>query len=538
MFLPNTALISRPDLARYPDLLHCRQPLDTGESFRTALLNLHVSHSISGWRPFKPAPPGFLLPVFANLYPFRFTVLALLIVGLSACDSDIKTDTPDNSESQQPDNNGEPQPATGPASQGADNGAFSLQASASTISLVEGADTASVTINIDRSSGHNLPITLAAEGASDSAESGLAWQFDADIVANGESSSTMTLQQRIGSRPIQPQQRVLNVVATDGQNPAISTELILSITPTPRPDIYLLAGQSNMVGFSLPGSRQADPGEADAPEGRILQLNPTGNDPTHFSSAADFSDSDSLAVSDPRYVPALDPLHDGFDVNLAGKANDFIGPALSFAKRALQDTTTDIYLVPAAWADTGFCKRDTNIISGVGWSASSPDDPALSGTLLHDRAIARTNIVIDETGGILRGILWHQGEAEADNMDCANAYEDNMRELVASFRTNIIEDARGSVARGEHSDVPFVVATMSMGSDERGSQLPFDEVKLTVDNVHRNIANVAPFASFVNADDLIPPDYPCGEGSCIHFGAAAYREIGVRYYDQLIGVLN
>ena len=113
-----------------------------------------------------------------------------------------------------------------------------------------------------------------------------------------------------------------------------------------------------------------------------------------------------------------------------------------------------------------------------------------------------------------------------------------MQELISSLRTNIIEDARGSVARGEHADVPFVVATMSKGSDERGSQLPFDDIKLIVDGVHRNIANFVPFAGFVNADDLIPPDYPCGEGSCIHFGAAAYREIGVRYYDQLIGVLN
>ena len=423
-------------------------------------------------------------------------------------------------------------------SQETDNGAFSLQISAGTLAMVEGGDVASVTVNIDRKNGHNLPITLAVESISDSADANLAREFDSDIVPAGESASTLTLQLRIGPRPIKPQQRVLSVVAADGQNPAIASELTLSITPTSRPDIYLLAGQSNMVGFSLPGSRQANPGEADAPENRILQLNPTGNDTTHFSSAADFTDPTTLAVSEPRFVPALDPLHDGFDVNIPGKANDFIGPALSFAKRALQDTTSDIYLVPAAWADTGFCKRNTNIVEGIGWSASTPASLSLSGTLLHDRAIARTNIVINETGGVLRGILWHQGEAEVDNIECATAYESNMQELVASLRTNIIEDARGSAVRGEQSDVPFVVATMSMGGDERGSQLPFDDVKLIVDGVHRNIAGLVPLASFVNADDLVPPDYPCGEGSCIHFGAAAYREIGVRYYDQLIGLLN
>lgn len=474
--------------------------------------------------------------MFAPSYlrPLCVTAVVFLTLGLSACSSDVKTDTEDSSDTQL-------QPATSPAPDGAipaENDAFSLQANAGTIDLVEGGDVASITITIARRNGHDLPITLAAEGPPDSVGANLAGEFDSDTVAAGESGSTLTLRLRIGSRPIQPQQGILRIIATDGHNPAIATEVTLSITPTPRPDIYLLAGQSNMVGFSLPGSRQSDPGEPDAPESRILQLNPTGNDLTHFSSASDFTDPTNLAVSDPRFVYALDPLHDGFDVNISGKANDFIGPALSFAKRALQETTSDIYLVPAAWADTGFCKRDTNIVAGIGWSASAPDNLSLSGTLLHDRAIARTNIAINETGGILRGILWHQGEAESDDIECASAYETNMQELVTSFRTNINEDARGSVGRGEHSDVPFIVATMSMGSDERGNQLPFDDVKLIVDGVHRNIGSLVPFAGFVNADDLVPPDYPCGEGSCVHFGAAAYREIGVRYYDQLIGVLN
>jgi len=47
------------------------------------------------------------------------------------------------------------------------------------------------------------------------------------------------------------------------------------------------------------------------------------------------------------------------------------------------------------------------------------------------------------------------------------------------------------------------------------------------------IANRVPFAAFVNNDDLVPPAYPCGNGSCVHFGAAAYREMGRRYAEQL-----
>jgi hypothetical protein len=300
----------------------------------------------------------------------------------------------------------------------------------------------------------------------------------------------------------------------------------------------LLAGQSNMIGFSESGAKQGDEGEADAPVDRILQLNVTGNDLENFETAADFTDSTHIAAPDPRYVPAVDPLHDGYDTTIFGKAGTFIGPGLSFAKRALQDTTATIYLVPAAWSDTGFCKRDTNRVAGIGWNATAKTNQALSGTLLYDRAVTRTNLVIDETGGILRGILWHQGEADADDANCAAVYEENMVELVASLRSSITEDARGPAARGADADVPFILGSMSKGADSRGALVPFTEIKQFVDGVHRTIDSLVPHSAMVNNDDLVPPDYPCGEGSCIHFGAAAYREMGARYYDQLLGLVG
>ncbi len=352
-----------------------------------------------------------------------------------------------------------------------------------------------------------------------------------------ESTSDLSLQLAIDALPIQPQTRTWVVTASVDGTAVLSTELVISIEPTTRPDLYLLVGQSNMVGFSENDSKQSGPGGADAPDDRIKQLNVTGNDAENFVSAADFTDPSSQFNAGMPVSPAIDPLHDGFDTSVDGKSGQRIGPGLSFAKRALADTTADIYLVPAAWSDTGFCKRDTNRLPGIGWNATAKNNTALAGTLLYERAVLRANIALSQTNGVLRAILWHQGEADSDDAACAQSYADNLTELATALRTNIDQDARGAVARGPDAELPFIVGTMSMGKDADSDQTPFTNIKQLVDDAHRNIANLIPLADFVNNDDLVPPAYPCGEGSCVHFGAAAQREMGSRYYDRLIGLL-
>ena len=47
-----------------------------------------------------------------------------------------------------------------------------------------------------------------------------------------------------------------------------------------------------------------------------------------------------------------------------------------------------------------------------------------------------------------------------------------------------------------------------------------------------------PHADWVNNDDLVPPAYPCGRSSCVHFGAAAMREQGRRFDEALRRILD
>ena len=77
-------------------------------------------------------------------------------------------------------------------------------------------------------------------------------------------------------------------------------------------------------------------------------------------------------------------------------------------------------------------------------------------------------MTLRETGGVLRGILWHQGGADSNDGACATRYAENLAQLVRRLRSEARVDARGPSARGGDAPVPFVVATQSRGDDERG----------------------------------------------------------------------
>ncbi|MGQ7844554.1 sialate O-acetylesterase [Granulosicoccus sp. 3-233] len=473
--------------------------------------------------------------LFRARHLVRVLTVAGLLTVLAACDSDLRTDIDNGNDTPVDLGNLPLSGANGSAS----NEQLSLQVgNGAGITLQEGASNPiRVPISIERKSGAPASIQLSAVIQEADKRKYTALTFSDATLGASETSSTLSLQLAIAARPIQPQSRTLIVTASDGATPLLSTAIDISVSPTELPDVYLLVGQSNMVGFSEDNSKRAAAGEPDAPDDRILQLNVTGNDRSHYATAADFTDPASNHVTGMPLTPALDPLHDGFDTTLGGKSGQRIGPGLSFAKLALNDTSADIYLVPAAWADTGFCKRDSNPLPGLGWNATPKNNSALSGTLLYDRAVQRANIALTETGGVLRGILWHQGEADSDDLACAQAYADNLSELASALRTNIQPDARGTTARGASADVPFIVGTLSRGSDVRGDLLPFGEAKQLVDDTLRDVASLIPLSDVVINDDLVPPGYACGEGSCIHFGALAYREMGRRYYQAITGLL-
>ena len=129
-----------------------------------------------------------------------------------------------------------------------------------------------------------------------------------------------------------------------------------------------------------------------------------------------------------------------------------------------------------------------------------------------------------------------RGGGDSNNPDCARTYADNLLKLSSRIRREARTDARGSSARGANAAIPFMVATQSKGDDERGRFSVFNPSKKVVDAAHRSVRDYIRYSGFVNNDDLVPPQYPCGQVSCVHFGADALREQGRRYYTVIKGI--
>ena len=350
--------------------------------------------------------------------------------------------------------------------------------------------------------------------------------FDSATLPPGNGRVTLNLQLPVGMAPRLPEERLLRVRADDGRRTA-ETSLLVEIRPTEAPDVYLLIGQSNMEGHSEPGSKRAGRGEPDEPHPRVRQLHVEPNNTAAFPTSGDFLD-ETANVASPLFITAEDPLHDRSWYGQP-KSGTRIGPGLSFGKAALARTARAVYLVPAAWGATGFC---TSATSDIAWNAEPYRENGLGGTLLLDRALARLNMTLRETGGVLRGILWHQGGADSNDPRCTASYADNLVRMVRRLRREARPDARGPAARGDRAPIPFVLATQSRGRDGRGNYR-FGGGRQAIDGVHRTVASLLPWADFVNNDDLVPPGYPCGARSCVHFGAAALREQGRRFHAAL-----
>lgn len=424
--------------------------------------------------------------------------------------------------------------------------AFRLRGNNNGFNLTEG-ESITIPVSIDRINGHQETVTLEIDQQQDGL---LVSTLDRNSLDPGQTQATLRASFLHGRQRAAEQQRAVTINATDGQTSS-QVVVLLNIRPTSLPDIYLLVGQSNMVGLSENNARDIDPGGLDEPNPLIEQLNVTANDYTNFDSVEKFRSIDAQ-VAFPDFIVAEDPLHTSKDPSLEPKTGKRVGMGLTFAKRALiNDGSHRIVLVPAAWSSSGFC--DTGEILALfgeapeyieegelGWNPFEQTNPVFGGTTLFDRAVLRANIAIQRKNGILRGILWHQGESDGDNPACAADYAENFAMLASELRTRIIPDARGEAARGATSDVPFIAGTMSRGSDVRGNFSVLSESKQIVDNAHRNIGaqGLIPHYGVANLDDITPPNFRCGESSCVHFGAAAYREIGNRYFQTLQSVLS
>ena len=209
--------------------------------------------------------------------------------------------------------------------------------------------------------------------------------------------------------------------------------------------IYLLMGQSNMAGRGPITDSLRDEGND-----RVFMLNARG-----------------------EWVPARHPLH--FDKpQVAG-----VGPGLSFGiQMAESNPTVRIGLVPCAVGGTSISR----------WQPGAYDDATK--THPYDDAVQR--IENAKQCGIVKGMLWHQGESDS-NPNAAAAYLPKLVELIGRIRQltgqpNLpvvagelgrYKDVYGPINAELHklpATVPHTALTTSEGLIDKGDLTHFDGV--------------------------------------------------------------
>jgi hypothetical protein len=211
-------------------------------------------------------------------------------------------------------------------------------------------------------------------------------------------------------------------------------------------DLYLLVGQSNMTGRGKIEAidRQTNP--------RVWSLDSAG-----------------------QWVPARDPLH--YDFKTRG-----VGPGLAFGKAMAQtNPQANIGLIPAAVGGTL-----------VEWWL-----PGAKRHLFED-AVERARRA--QTRGVLRGILWQQGESDTSR-DRPAHYRQRLLTVLRAFRHELGDD-----------NVPIVIGGL-------GNFLKASSSK-KVNAALQTVAGEIPCAAFV------PASTKGHIGDRLHFNSAAARENG------------
>lgn len=214
--------------------------------------------------------------------------------------------------------------------------------------------------------------------------------------------------------------------------------------------IYLLAGQSNMAGRGVLDSisKQTHP--------QIFMLDKSN-----------------------QWVLATDPVH--FDKpDIAG-----VGPAIAFAQEMVKNNPNiKIGLVPCAWG-------------GSSISVWNPDSAYLTGHP-YDDAVKRTFIAVQS--GILKGILWHQGESD-NNTQAAALYMNRFKTLLEKFR-----------AAFHNITLPCVVGEIGRFNKN-----------IVINKVLNRVPYVISNTAIVSSEGLKD------KGDSLHFDTPSARELGYRY---------
>jgi hypothetical protein len=224
-------------------------------------------------------------------------------------------------------------------------------------------------------------------------------------------------------------------------------------------DIYLLIGQSNMAGRA-----PFDDQFTDTLKGVFL-----------------FTDS-----LDCKWEKAANPFNKYSSIR-KDISKQKMGPGYSFAREMAKNNT------------------DKNIGLVVNAKGGTKIELWLPGTHFYKEAVRRTKEAMQY--GTLKGIVWHQGEANASKY---MAYTPKIKELIDSLRVDF-----------NRPDLPFVVGQLSKDKKHR---IPFNKMLLDLPGKIENVG-VATSENTTTIDST-------------HFDARSQELLGERYATEMLKLIK
>src|SRR5262249_12105834 len=113
--------------------------------------------------------------------------------------------------------------------------------------------------------------------------------------------------------------------------------------------------------------------------------------------------------------------------------------------------------------------------------------------------------------GVLKGILWHQGESDC-TPELALSYEAKLHDLITRLRREL-----------DTASVPFITGQMGQFAEN-----PWNDSAKMVDHAHQALPEKVNRTAFVSSAGLQH------KGDKIHFDSPSYREFGRRYAEAFL----
>jgi hypothetical protein len=193
-----------------------------------------------------------------------------------------------------------------------------------------------------------------------------------------------------------------------------------------------------------------------------------------------------------EWIVAREPLH-FYEPNGAG-----LDCGVSFARRLLKEIpdSVSIAMIPCAVGGSSVFEwlgdslhRNVRLLSNFRWKLD-----------------------LAKEKGVIKCILWHQGERNANAADIP-LYKDALKELVFTFR---------EIAEDDH--LPVIMGELGRFAQPAEKQDYFNEINAIIHDMAEEVDN----CSWISSEGL---DH---KGDHLHFNSAALRELGERYAEKYL----